>query len=151
MIAAKIGQRYLIIKLKIFFLLKVPSPRTTSSSIFFTPITLEIRRHVVNCCDRHHNRVCQEIKEIQELHSDDLHTCQVVHSQGMTGCPRTIMIRTNNQCGFLSAPFQLILKCRYCTFCQGNGACQCRTEHQYEKQNSHSVFQVPCLQKLSES
>ena len=46
MIAAKIGQRYLIIKLKIFFLLKVPSPRTTSSSIFFSPITLEIRRHV---------------------------------------------------------------------------------------------------------
>ena len=45
-IAAKIGQRYLIIKLKIFFLLKVPSPRTTSSSIFFSPITLEIRRHV---------------------------------------------------------------------------------------------------------
>ena len=151
MIAAKIGQRYLIIKLKIFFLLKVPSPRTTSSSIFFSPITLEIRRHVVNCCDRHHHGVSQEVKEIKELHSDDLHTCQVVHSQGMTGLPRTIMIRTNNQCGFLSAPFQFILEGRYCTFCQGNGACQCRTEHQYKKQNTNLVFQVPYLQRPSGS
>ena len=28
------------------------------------------------CRDRHHHRVCQEVKEIKELHSDDLHTCQ---------------------------------------------------------------------------
>ena len=48
MITAKIGQRYRIIKLKTFFLLNVPSPCRTSSSIFFTPITLEIRRQVAN-------------------------------------------------------------------------------------------------------
>ena len=29
-----------------------------------------------NCCDRHHHGVSQEVKEIKELHSDDLHTCQ---------------------------------------------------------------------------
>ena len=46
MIAAKIGQRYWIIKLKIFFLRKVLSPRRTSFSIRFTPITLDTRRQV---------------------------------------------------------------------------------------------------------
>ena len=48
MIIAKIGQRYRIIKLKTFFLLNVPSPCRTSSSIFFTPITLEISSQVAN-------------------------------------------------------------------------------------------------------
>ena len=47
-IAAKIGQRYLIIKLNTFFLLKDAPSSVTSSSIFFTPITLEIRRQVVS-------------------------------------------------------------------------------------------------------
>ena len=47
MITAKIGQRYLIIKLKIFFLFETFLPQeVTSSSIFFTPITLDIRRQV---------------------------------------------------------------------------------------------------------
>lgn len=39
-----------------------------------------------NCCDRHHHGVSQEVKEIKELHSDDLHTCQWSICQGMTGC-----------------------------------------------------------------
>ena len=124
---------------------------STSSSIFFTPITLEIRRQVVSCRNRHHHGVSQEVKEIKELHSDDLHTNQVVRIPEKKGFPSTIMIRANNKRRFLSAPFQLILKGRYCTFCQRNRTCQRCTEHQYEKQNSHSVFQVPCLQKLSES
>ena len=46
MIAAKIGQRYWIIKLKILFLRKVPPSCSTSSSIFFVPTTLDIRRQV---------------------------------------------------------------------------------------------------------
>ena len=44
----------------------------TSSSICFTPITLETSRQVANGGDRHHDGVCQEIKEIQELHADQL-------------------------------------------------------------------------------
>ena len=48
MIAAKIGQRYLIIKLKIYFLRKVPPSATTSSSIFSTPTFLEIKRQVAS-------------------------------------------------------------------------------------------------------
>ena len=44
MIAAKIGQRYLIMKLNIFFLWNVPPSKVTSSSIFSTPMTLEISR-----------------------------------------------------------------------------------------------------------
>ena len=47
-IAANIGQRYLIIKLKIFFLRKVPPSATTSSSIFSTPTFLEIKRQVAS-------------------------------------------------------------------------------------------------------
>ena len=47
-----------------------------------TPMTLETRRQVAICRDRHHHRVCQEIKEIQELHADDLHKCQRSISQG---------------------------------------------------------------------
>ena len=46
MIAAKIGQRYLIMKLNIFFLWNVPPSKVTSSSIFSTPMTLEISRQV---------------------------------------------------------------------------------------------------------
>ena len=44
--AAKIGHRYLIIKLKIFFRLKVPFSWVISSSIFLTPITRDTSRQV---------------------------------------------------------------------------------------------------------
>lgn len=44
--AAKIGHRYLIIKLKIFFRLKVPFSWVISSSIFLTPITRDTNRQV---------------------------------------------------------------------------------------------------------
>jgi len=41
MIPAKIGHRYCIINRKTFLLLNVPPPYVTSSSILFTPTTLE--------------------------------------------------------------------------------------------------------------
>ena len=41
-IPAKIGHRYCIINRKTFLLLNVPPPYVTSSSILFTPTTLEI-------------------------------------------------------------------------------------------------------------
>ena len=44
--AAKNGHRYFIIKLKIFFRLKVPFSWVISSSIFLTPITRDTRRQV---------------------------------------------------------------------------------------------------------
>ena len=46
MIPAKIGHRYCIINRKTFLLLNVPPPYVTSSSILFTPTTLEIKRQV---------------------------------------------------------------------------------------------------------
>ena len=45
-IAAKTGHRYWIIKKKIFFLRNGFPSSVTSSSIFFTPMTLETRRQV---------------------------------------------------------------------------------------------------------
>ena len=47
-ITANIGQRYLIIKLNIFLRLKVLSPRRTSASTVFKPITFDTRIHVAN-------------------------------------------------------------------------------------------------------
>ena len=47
-IVANIGQRYLIIKLKIFFLRNFPSPLRTSSSILLRPITFETSIHMAN-------------------------------------------------------------------------------------------------------
>ena len=46
MIPAKIGHRYCIINRKTFLLLNVPPPYVTSSSILFTPTTLETKRQV---------------------------------------------------------------------------------------------------------
>ena len=45
-IAAKIGQRYFIITVNIFFLRNGLPPRVTSSSIRCTPTTLDTRRQV---------------------------------------------------------------------------------------------------------
>ena len=61
--AAKIGHKYLIIKRKICLLLNGCPSCTTSSSILSTPTTLGYQQ-TSNRCNRHHNRVCQEIKEI---------------------------------------------------------------------------------------
>ena len=61
------------------------------------------------CSDRHHHRVCQEVKEIKELHSNDLYTGKRSISQGRKTSENK-HDRTDYQCGLLSAPFQLILK-----------------------------------------
>ena len=89
-----------------------------------------------NRCNRHHDRVRQEIKEIKELHSNDLNTRQ-----------RTIAKRrktsennhdnSDKYCCLLASPFQLILKSRYCTLSQGNRTGQGCTENQYKKQDSN--------------
>lgn len=44
--SSKIGHRYCIINRKTFLLLNVPPPYVTSSSILFTPTTLETKRQV---------------------------------------------------------------------------------------------------------
>ena len=82
-----------------------------------------------NCCDRHHHGVSQEVKEIKELHSNDLNTRQ-----------RTIAKRrktsennhdnSDKYCRLLAPPFQFILKSRYCTLSQCNRTGQSCTENQ---------------------
>ena len=78
MIAAKIGHRYWIITLKILFLRwNCSAVSVTSSSMLLQhQLPLDIRETGCNRCDRHHDRVCQKIKEIKELHANDLHTRQ---------------------------------------------------------------------------
>ena len=136
MITAKIGQRYLIIKLKIFFLLNVPSSRRTSSSIFFSPITLEIRRHVANAAIGIITEFVRKSKKSRN--------CIPMIFTNASGpyprderLPRTIIIAPTTNVDFCLTPFQFILKCRHCTFCQGNGTCQGRTEYQNKKQNTY--------------
>ena len=74
-IAAKTGHRYWIIKKKIFFLRNGFPSSVTSSSIFFTPMTLETRRQVAIAAMGIITELV-EIKEIQKLHADDGYVCQ---------------------------------------------------------------------------
>lgn len=51
------------------------------------------------CSDRHHHRVCQEVKEIKELHSNDLYTGKRSISQEER-LPRTSMIAPTTSVDF---------------------------------------------------
>ena len=71
MIMVKTGHKYLIIKTKIFFRRKVPSPCRISSSMRSIPITLDTRRLVIKAATGIITELVRKIKEIQKLHADD--------------------------------------------------------------------------------
>ena len=106
MITAKIGQRYRIIKLKTFFLLKCAVRHAvTSSSIFFTPITLDTRRQVAIAAIGIITEFVRKSKKSRN--------CIPMIFTPASGpypreerLPRTSMITPTYQCGLLSAPFQ---------------------------------------------
>lgn len=95
-IAAKIGQMYLIITQKIFFLRNVPSPCKTSASTALIPAALDTRRQIMIAA----------IGIITEF---------VRKSKKSRNC--------KYKCSFLTIPSKLILKCGNCTLSQRNRAC----------------------------
>ena len=80
----------------------------------------------------HHDRVCQEIEEIQELHPEHRHTGQRTIAQGR----QTAQCHHNNANAagrFLAAPAQFILKGGNGTLGQSNGACDRSKKDQKEE------------------
>ena len=116
MIPAKIGHRYCIINRKTFLLLNVPPPYVTSSSILFTPTTLEIKRQVAIAAIGIMTEFVRKSKN-PKLHANDLHICQRSVSER----------RQTSQCDhdhatehrrFFPAPPKFIFKRGYRTFRQ---------------------------------
>ena len=68
MMAAKMGQRYFIIKLKMRLRRKTYTFSVTSSSIFSTPMTRDTQQAGGDGCNGHHDGVGEEIEEVEELH-----------------------------------------------------------------------------------
>ena len=61
------------------------------------------------CCDRHHDRVGQEVKEIQKLHTKDLH--RVPDTISKRGCRSDHQHHDNHQqTAFSTAPVKLIVQ-----------------------------------------
>ena len=144
-IAANIGQRYLIIKLKIFFLRKVPPSATTSSSIFSTPTFLEIKRQVASAA----------IGIITELvrKSKKSRNCIPMIFTKPSGpypreerVPRRIMITPTITVAFFLCHLQFVLEGRYSALRQGNRAGKSCAQHQYKEQNPDDEFPTPCWQ-----
>ena len=117
MIPAKIGHRYCIINRKTFLLLNVPPPYVTSSSILFTPTTLETKRQVAIAAIGIMTEFVRKSKKIQKLHANDLHIFQRSVSER----------RQTSQCDhdhatehrrFFPAPPKFIFKRGYRTFRQ---------------------------------
>ena len=80
----------------------------------------------------HHHGVCEEVEEIQELHSEYLDAAERTVSQGGQ-CTKQYHDTSNDQCRFFSSPAELVLECGYGAFCQGYGACQRGTQHKQEE------------------
>lgn len=79
--------------------------------------------------DRHHNRVCQEIEEVKELHSDHGHTGQWTIAK--TGERSEQEHNDSHKYRRLfPAPVQLILKSGDGTLGQGDGTCDSREQDQ---------------------
>ena len=133
-IAANIGQRYLIIKLKIFFLRKVPPSATTSSSIFSTPTFLEIKRQVASAA-------IGIITELVRKSKKSRNCIPMIFTKPSGPYPREERVprsnhdHTNNNGCFLSVPSQFVLEGRYSALRQGNRAGKSCAQHQYEEQN----------------
>lgn len=85
--------------------------------------------------DRHHNRVCQEIEEVKELHSDHGHTGQWTIAK--TGERSEQEHNDSHKYRRLfPAPVQLILKSGDGTLGQGDGTCDSREQDQNKKQDA---------------
>ena len=85
--------------------------------------------------DRHHNRVCQEIEEVKELHSDHGHTGQWTIAK--TGERSEQEHNDSHKYRRLfPAPVQLILKSGDGTLGQGDGTCDSREQDQDKKQDT---------------
>ena len=128
----------------------LPSPCSTSSSISLHTDHPGYQQAGCNRRNRHHHGVCQEIKEIQELHADDLHTMPAGHILRKKEFQATSMITPINNRRFSSAPAKLILKGGYGAFCQGDGACQRRKQYQQRKREFRWLFRIPYWQIPSE-
>ena len=85
--------------------------------------------------DGHHDGICQKIKEIQQLHADDLHARQrPVAERGQTAEHQHHDADDGRR--FFPAPAELVLEGRHGALRQRDGARQRGEQHQQEKQNA---------------
>jgi len=129
--AAKIGHRYLIIKLKIFFRLKVPFSWVISSSIFLTPITRDTSRQVAMAATGIITEFVRKSKKSRNCIPSIWTLPSGPYPRGQ--CTKQYHDTSNDQCRFFSSPAELVLECGYGAFGQGYGACQRGTQHKQEE------------------
>lgn len=82
-----------------------------------------------NGCNGHHDRVGEEIEEIQKLHSEHRHARQRAIAQCRKAAQRHHDQADQCRCA-LAAPAQLVLKGGDSALCQGNGAGHGCKQHQ---------------------
>ena len=75
-------------------------------------------------CDGHHDRVCQEIKEIQKLHAYDRNIGQGTIPQAGQGSQYDDL-DTDQDRAYSAVPVEFIREGRHCAFRQSNGTCEC--------------------------
>lgn len=83
------------------------------------------------CCQRHHHGVCHKVKEIQEIHSEDLQEIQ--NSVSHRGCTSEHKHdHSHNDAAFCPAPVKFIHKSGYAGFHKRNRTGQCSQKNKKE-------------------
>ena len=136
MMAAKMGQRYLIIKLKMRLRRKGLPSSVTSSSIFSTPMTRDTSRQVamaamgimtelVRKSKKSRNCIPKTVTPRQRAVAQSRQTAQHQHDDA------------DEDGGLLTLPAQLVLEGGDGAFRQGDGAGHGGEKHQHEEQDAH--------------
>ena len=116
MIVAKIGHKYRIITLKIFFLRNALSPCITSSSMLFVPTTFDTSRQVAIAA-------IGIITEFVRKSKKSRNCIPISFTQDNGPYPIQDKVPANQNNCLPASPVKLILKGRHCTLCQCNRAC----------------------------
>ena len=97
----------------------------------------------------HHDRVGEEIEEVQELHPEHGHACQrAVAQRGQAAqCQHD---DADHERSALTAPAQLVLKGGDGALGQGDGAGNCREQHQQKEQRAHHMAQAHALEHFGD-